>query len=126
MECVLKRRTAVWSFCPGTNLVTANTIAVIVWNVLGAVIPGVRYAATRIRIMKLRSKAPILRDWQGHARMSTDRSLSPEGRPILVVEGKGPVEPAEAYVFGYEITEATTEELEQLREGRYAIPYMGK
>jgi hypothetical protein len=48
MECALKRLTAVWSFCPGTNLATANIIAVIVWNVLGVVIPGVRYAATRM------------------------------------------------------------------------------
>jgi len=77
------------------------------------------------KTMKLRSKAPILREWEGEGYMTTDPSLSPEGRPMLVVRGKGPVERAEAYVLGYEITEATDEELQQLRAGRYAIPYMG-
>ena len=75
--------------------------------------------------MKLRSKAPILRAWEGEGHMTTDAALSPEGKPLLIVQGKGPVERAEAYVLGYEITEATDEELEQLREGGYAIPYMG-
>jgi hypothetical protein len=75
--------------------------------------------------MKLRSKAPILREWKGEGHMTNDLSLSPEGKPLLVVHGKGPVERAEAYVLGYEITEATDEELEQLRAGGYAIPYMG-
>ena len=28
--------------------------------------------------------------------------------------------------LGYEVIEATSEELEQLRAGQYAIPYMGK
>jgi len=76
--------------------------------------------------MKLRSKAPILREWQGEGYVSTEPSVSMEGKPMLVVRGKGPVEPAEAYVLGYEITEATDEELDQLRQGRYAIPYMGR
>ena len=75
--------------------------------------------------MKLRSKAPILRHWEGEGRMTTDASLSPEGKPLLVVQGKGPVGRAEAYILGYEIIEATDEELGQLREGGYAIPYMG-
>jgi hypothetical protein len=75
--------------------------------------------------MKLRSKAPILRMWQGEGYMTTEPSLSPENKPVLVIEDKGPVAPAEAYVLGYEITEATDEELDQLREGGYAIPYMG-
>ena len=73
--------------------------------------------------MKLRSKAPILREWQGTGHVST----SPDGTPVLVIDGPkgGPVEPAEAYVYGYEITEASDEELDALRRGRYAIPYMG-
>ncbi len=77
--------------------------------------------------MKLRSKAPILREWEGTGHVSTDPLVSPDGTPVLVIDGPkgGPVEPAEAYVFGYEIVEATEDELEKLREARYAIPYMG-
>ena len=77
--------------------------------------------------MKLRSKAPILREWQGTGHMSTDSSVSPDGTPVLVIDGPkgGPVEPAEAYVYGYEVVEATDDELDKLREAGYAIPYMG-
>jgi hypothetical protein len=32
----------------------------------------------------------------------------------------------EAYGYGYEITEATDDELELLHKGGYAIPYMGQ
>ncbi len=78
--------------------------------------------------MKLRSKAPILRDWTGTAHFTRESPVSQDGKPVLVIEGpKGkPVEPAEAYVYGYEVLEASDEELEMLREGGYAIPYMGK
>jgi hypothetical protein len=78
--------------------------------------------------MKLRSKAPILRDWKGTAHVSTDPSVSPDGTPIMVLDGPegGPVGPAEAYMYGYEILEATDEELEKLREGGYGMPYFGK
>ena len=77
--------------------------------------------------MRLRSKAPIKRGWTGTAHVSTDPSLSPDGSAVMVIDGPdgGPVEPAEAYVYGYEILEATDEEIEQLREAGYAIPYMG-
>jgi hypothetical protein len=78
--------------------------------------------------MKMRSKAPILRDWKGTAHFTTEPPISEDGSPVLVIDGPdgGPLEPAEAYIYGYEIVEATYEELEQLRKGRYAIPYVGK
>ncbi len=77
--------------------------------------------------MKLRSKAPILRDWEGTGHVTTNSAVSPDGSPMLVIDGPngGPVEPAEAYVYGYEILEATGDELEMLRKAGYAIPYMG-
>ncbi len=77
--------------------------------------------------MRLRSKAPILREWEGTGHVSTDTSVSPDGTPVLVIDGPrgGLVEPAEAYIYGYEVIEATDDELEKLREARYAIPYMG-
>jgi len=58
--------------------------------------------------------------------MSTDPALSPDGTPVLVVEGKGVVGPVEAYGLGYEILEADSDELEELRRAGYAIPYMGR
>jgi hypothetical protein len=78
--------------------------------------------------MKLRSKAPILREWEGTGHVSTDLSVSPDGSSVLIIDGPkgGPVGPAEAYTFGYEIVEATDNELEKLREAGYAIPYMGR
>jgi len=78
--------------------------------------------------MKLRSIAPKLRDWKGTGRMTTDPSVSPNGTPMLVIDGPdgGPVEPAEAYIYGYEVLEARKDELDMLREGGYAIPYMGE
>jgi len=78
--------------------------------------------------MKLRSKAPIRREWEGTGHVSTDPSVSPDGKPVLVIEGPdgGPVEPAEAYIYGYEIVKATRDELDKLHEGGYAIPYVGK
>jgi hypothetical protein len=78
--------------------------------------------------MKLRSKAPALRKWEGTAHVTTDPSVSPDGSPMLVIDGSngGPVGPIEAHGYGYEILEATEEELEMLRQGGYAIPYMGK
>ncbi len=78
--------------------------------------------------MKLRSKAPILRQWEGTGHITTDSSVSPDGSPVLVIDGPegGPVGPVEAYGFGYEIVEATDDELEKLREAGYAIPYMGR
>jgi len=80
------------------------------------------------RKMKLRSKAPILRDWTGTAHFTTDYPISEDGKPVLVTEGPNgkPVEPAEAYVYGYEVLEASDKELEMLREGGYAIPYLGR
>jgi hypothetical protein len=47
---------------------------------------------------------------------------------VLVIDGPdgGPIEPAEAYVYGYEIVEATDEELQQMHEAGYYIPYVGK
>jgi len=54
--------------------------------------------------MKLRSKAPILREWKGTTHVSTDPSASPDGTPIMVFEGpEGAVGPAEAHIYGYEI-----------------------
>ena len=75
--------------------------------------------------MKLRSKAPILRNWQGTGHMRTD-TAGPSERPMLVIDGPngGPVGPVEAYGFGYEITEATEEELDLLRKGGYGIPFI--
>ena len=80
------------------------------------------------KTMKLRSKAPILRDWEGTGHVTTDSAVSPDGSPVLVIDGPkgGPVGPTEAYAFGYEIVEATGEEVEMLRKAGYAIPYMGK
>lgn len=77
--------------------------------------------------MRLRSKAPVLRQWQGTGHMTTDSSVSRDGTPVLVIDGPrgGPVEPAEAYIYGYEVVEATEDELDKLREGGYVIPYMG-
>lgn len=78
--------------------------------------------------MKLRSKAPIRRDWQGTGYLSTDPSVAKERSPILVLEGPGggPIEPAEAYTYGYEIVEATPEELLAMKDAGYYIPYIGK
>lgn len=76
--------------------------------------------------MKLRSKAPLLRDWTGQGHLTTDPARSPDGSPVLVVEGKGVVGPVEAYGLGYEILEADVDELEALRRAGYAIPYMGR
>jgi len=43
--------------------------------------------------MKLRSKAPILREWEGTGHVSTDPLVSPDGTPVLVIDGPkgGPV-----------------------------------
>jgi len=78
--------------------------------------------------LKLRSKAPILRHWKGTGRVTTDPHISPDGSPVLVIDGTdgGPVGPAEAHGYGYEILEATEDELEMLRQGGYSIPYMGR
>jgi hypothetical protein len=78
--------------------------------------------------IKLRSKAPVLREWTATGHMSTDPSVSPDGSPVLVIDGPdgGPVGPMEAYGYGYEIIEATDDELELLHQGGYGIPYMGK
>ena len=61
--------------------------------------------------MKLRSKAPILREWEGTGHLTTDPSVSSNGSPVLVIDGRngGPVGPVEAYGYGYEIVEATEE-----------------
>jgi hypothetical protein len=77
--------------------------------------------------MKLRSKAPILRGWRGTGNITKAPPLPENGHPVLVIKGPqgGPIEPAEAYIYGYEVLEATDEELEMLREGGYAIPYLG-
>jgi hypothetical protein len=79
-------------------------------------------------IMKLRSKAPILREWKGTGHVTTEPSVSPDGSPVLVIDGPdgGPVGPAEAHGYGYEIVEATDDELEMLRQGGYYLPYMGR
>ncbi|UCD87521.1 MAG: hypothetical protein JSV01_07150 [Desulfobacterales bacterium] len=78
--------------------------------------------------MKLRSKAPALREWEGTAHVTTDSSVSPGGSPMLVIDGPngGAIGPVEAYGYGYEILEATEEELEMLRQGGYGIPYIGR
>jgi hypothetical protein len=78
--------------------------------------------------MKLRSKAPIRRNWKGTGHLTTDPSVAVDHSPILVLEGPdgGPIEPAEAYTYGYEVVEATPEELDQLRDAGYYIPYIGK
>jgi hypothetical protein len=78
--------------------------------------------------MKLRSKAPILREWKGTGHVTTEPSVSPDGPPVLVIDGPdgGPLGPAEAHGYGYEIVEATDDELEMLRQGGYYIPYMGR
>jgi hypothetical protein len=78
--------------------------------------------------MKLRSKAPILRDWQGTGHMTTKPPDSPDGSPVLVVDDpvSRVVGPVEAYGYGYEIMEATDNELELLRKGGYGIPYLGQ
>ena len=59
--------------------------------------------------------------------MTKASPLSKNGLPVLVIHGPegGPIEPAEAYIYGYEVLEATDEEIEMLREGGYAIPYLG-
>ena len=77
--------------------------------------------------MKLRSKAPILRGWRGTGYLTKDPPLSQDGVPMMVINGPegGPIEPAEAYIYGYEVLEATDEEIEMLREGGHAIPYLG-
>ena len=73
--------------------------------------------------MKLRSKAPILREWSGTGHVSTDTSVSPEGKPMLVIDGPkgGPVEPAEAYTYGYEILKPRTTNWRSC--GKPAMPY---
>jgi len=78
--------------------------------------------------MKLRSKAPIRRNWKGTGYLTTDPSVTVDHSPILVLEGPdgGPIEPAEAYMYGYEVVQATPEELDQLRDAGYYIPYIGK
>jgi len=78
--------------------------------------------------MRLRSKAPIRRNWKGTGYLTTDPSVAVDHSPILVLEGPdgGPIEPAEAYTYGYEVVEATSEELHQLRDAGYYIPYIGK
>ena len=60
--------------------------------------------------------------------MTTDPSVTVDHSPILVLEGPdgGPIEPAEAYTYGYEVVQATPEELDQLRDAGYYIPYIGK
>jgi hypothetical protein len=78
--------------------------------------------------MKLRSKAPILRDWEGTAHFVTTPPVSRDGNPVLVLDGieERPVGPAEAHGHGYEVVQATDEELDMLRKGGYGIPYLGK
>ena len=77
--------------------------------------------------MKLRSKAPILRGWRATGYLTQSLPFSKNGVPVLILDGPkgGPIEPAEAYIYGYEVLEATDEELDMLREGGYAIPYLG-
>ena len=78
--------------------------------------------------MKLRSKAPILRNWQGTGHITDDPAVTGGGLPVLVIDGPqgGPVGPVQAHGYGYEIIEATDEELDLLRKGGYGIPFMGK
>jgi hypothetical protein len=78
--------------------------------------------------VKLRSKAPVLREWKGTALISTDPSVCSGRSAVLVIDGPtgGPLEPAEAYTYGYEILEATDEEIEKLHEAGYSIPYIGR
>lgn len=78
--------------------------------------------------MKLRSKAPILRSWRATGHMSTETAVSTDGSPVLIIDGPdgGPIGPMEAYGYGYEVLEATDDELELLRKGGYGIPYVGR
>jgi hypothetical protein len=78
--------------------------------------------------MKLKSNAPSMEDWERTAHMSTDESVSFDGKPVLVIDGPdgGPVGPSEAQGKEYEIIEATEEELIELQDGGYYIPFKGK
>jgi hypothetical protein len=68
--------------------------------------------------MRLRATSPLLHGWEGEASLSTGHTAWKSGGAVLLVEGE-PVGTAEATLAGYEVLEATPEELEALKAAGY-------
>ena len=70
--------------------------------------------------MKLKSTSSWLAGWEGEATITTDHAASVYGHPVLVVDVEeiGSYEPFEA---GYQIVEATEQELKDLKLAGYLI-----
>lgn len=67
--------------------------------------------------VKLHSSKPD--SWSGQANLVHDQQAS-NGKPLLVIDGR-PVPPDEADQAGYEVTDATEEEISQLRDSGYHL-----
>ena len=67
--------------------------------------------------MKLRATSPLL-DWTGEAAITIRHPASHYGMPILLIDDE-PVSPAKTDWAGFEVLDATANELEMLRGGQY-------
>ena len=71
--------------------------------------------------MKLRALSPMLENWEGSGKVGTDLDAAPDGSPVLILDGQGPVKPEEAAMFELEIMEASADERQALTDAGFQL-----